>query len=80
MRRIRVLSALALIVTLALTACGGGKAGDNAGGGKTELKLYNDKGAWGPYFQDVGKLSKEQIGLSMTPVGYTDEPTYEAFS
>lgn len=78
---IRAIGALALVATLALTACGGGgdKSDGKASGGKTELKLYNDKGAWGPYFEDVGKLSKEQIGLSMTPVGYTDEPTYEAF-
>lgn len=79
MRRTRVLSALALAATLALTACGGGKSGTNGATGKTELKLYNDKGAWSQYFEDVGKLSKDQIGLTMTPVGYTDEPTYEAF-
>jgi multiple sugar transport system substrate-binding protein len=78
-RRTRVLSALALVATLALTACGGGKSGTNGATGKTELKLYNDKGAWSQYFEGVGKLSKDQIGLSMTPVGYTDEPTYEAF-
>jgi ABC-type glycerol-3-phosphate transport system substrate-binding protein len=78
-RRTRVLSALALVAALALTACGGGKSNSSATPTKTELKLYNDKGAWSPFFQDVGKLSKEQTGLSMTPVGYTDEPTYEAF-
>ncbi|MEJ3745762.1 extracellular solute-binding protein [Actinomycetes bacterium KLBMP 9797] len=77
--RARVLTALVAAAALALTACGDN--GDDSGGsaGKTELKLYNDKGAWGPYFEDLGKLSKEQIGLGMTPVGYTDEPTYSAF-
>jgi multiple sugar transport system substrate-binding protein len=73
--RARVLSALVVAASLALTACGG----NDSGGGKTELKLYNDKGAWGPFFDDMGKLSKEQIGLGMKPVGYTDSPTYEAF-
>ena len=73
--RARVLTALVVAASLALTACGG----NDSGGGKTELKLYNDKGAWGPFFEDMGKLSKEQIGLGMKPVGYTDEPTYEAF-
>ena len=47
--------------------------------GRTELKLYNDKGAWSKYFEEMGAVSKQQIGLSMTPVGYTDEPTYQAF-
>jgi ABC-type glycerol-3-phosphate transport system substrate-binding protein len=59
---------------LALTACGG-----NSGSSKTELKLYNDKGAWSPYFQQLGTMSKNQIGLSLKPVGYTDEDTYQAF-
>ncbi len=59
---------------LGLTACGG--AGTEH---KSTLKLYNDKGAWKPYFQDLGKLSKKQIGLNVDPVGYTDEPTYQSF-
>jgi multiple sugar transport system substrate-binding protein len=76
--RARVLTALVVATALTLAACGDG--GDSGGeAGKTELKLYNDKGAWSPYFQDLGKFSKDQIGLGMTPVGYTDEPTYEAF-
>ena len=65
-------------VTLGLTACGGG-GDDSSSANATEVKLYNDKGAWKTYFEGVGKLSKEQIGLGVTPVGYTDEPTYEAF-
>ena len=42
------------------------------GAGKTELKLYNDKGAWSKYFEEMGSLSKQKIGLGMKPVGYTD--------
>ncbi|MGN9909799.1 ABC transporter substrate-binding protein [Phytohabitans sp. LJ34] len=79
--RARVLTALVAAASLALTACGGDSGDDNGGGGggKTELKLYNDKGAWSPFFEELGKLSKQQIGIGMTPVGYTDEPTYSAF-
>lgn len=47
-------------------------------GGET-LKLYNDKGAWKPYFSEVGDLAKQQIGSQISPVGYTDENTYQAF-
>jgi ABC-type glycerol-3-phosphate transport system substrate-binding protein len=71
-----VLAALVAVVALALVGCGGNAGGS---GSKTELKLYNDKGAWKPYFDQLGSLSKSQIGLSLTPVGYTDENTYEAF-
>jgi multiple sugar transport system substrate-binding protein len=77
--RARVLTALVAAASLVLTACGGGDDKDSGSGTKTELKLYNDKGAWGPYFEDVGKLSKQEIGIGMSPVGYTDEPTYSAF-
>jgi ABC-type glycerol-3-phosphate transport system substrate-binding protein len=76
--RLRVLTALVAAASLTLTACGG-DSGDSGSGGKTELKLYNDKGAWKPFFEELGKLSKDQIGIGMTPVGYTDEPTYSAF-
>jgi multiple sugar transport system substrate-binding protein len=77
--RTRLLTAAVLATAMALTACGGGDESGGGDPGKTELKLYNDKGAWSPYFEDLGKLSKQQIGIGMTPVGYTDEPTYEAF-
>ncbi|MGW5684016.1 ABC transporter substrate-binding protein [Nonomuraea sp. NPDC003754] len=60
---------------LLLAACGSTPARQ----AKTELALYNDKGAWSPYFTEMGALSKQQIGLAMKPVGYTDEPTYQAF-
>jgi multiple sugar transport system substrate-binding protein len=73
----RLLTAVVATATLALTACGGGDPAKSEG--KTQLKLYNDKGAWSPYFKDIGALSKQQIGLEMEPVGYTDAPTYDAF-
>ncbi|MCA2225359.1 ABC transporter substrate-binding protein [Nonomuraea aurantiaca] len=77
--RLLCMAAICAVVTpLALTGCSSG--GDTAKqAGKTELKLYNDKGAWSKYFDQMGALSKQQIGLSMKPVGYTDEPTYQAF-
>ncbi|MDP4503416.1 ABC transporter substrate-binding protein [Nonomuraea turcica] len=71
---------IAAVTSLLLAGCG--SSGDTAGQqqpGKTELKLYNDKGAWSKYFDEMGVLSKQQIGLSMKSVGYTDEPTYQAF-
>jgi ABC-type glycerol-3-phosphate transport system substrate-binding protein len=73
------MAAICVAVTpLALAACssGGGAANKT---GTTELKLYNDKGNWSQFFGQMGALSKQQIGLSMKPVGYTDEPTYTAF-
>ncbi|WP_214322534.1 ABC transporter substrate-binding protein [Nonomuraea sediminis] len=74
-----MIRSLAAIVTcLALAGCSSaGTAPKQAA--KTELKLYNDKGAWSKYFEQMGTLSKQQIGLGMKPVGYTDEPTYQAF-
>ncbi len=73
----RVLTAVCTAVVLALAGCGSG--GETGTENKTHLKLYNDKGAWAQYFKSVGELSQQEIGLSMEPVGYTDEPTYEAF-
>ncbi|WP_433440696.1 ABC transporter substrate-binding protein [Nonomuraea sp. CA-141351] len=70
---------IAAAICLALTACSSGGSAPKQAAGKTELKLYNDKGAWSKYFDEMGSLSKQQIGLSMKPVGYTDEPTYQAF-
>ncbi|HEX2316567.1 MAG TPA: extracellular solute-binding protein [Thermomonospora sp.] len=60
---------------LALAGCSGGDSAES----KSELKLYNDKGAWSSYFDQMGAQSKQEIGLSMKPVGYTDEPSYTAF-
>ncbi|WP_431927570.1 ABC transporter substrate-binding protein [Nonomuraea jabiensis] len=70
---------VAAVICLAVTACSSGGSAPKQAAGKTELKLYNDKGAWSKYFDEMGSLSKQQIGLSMKPVGYTDEPTYQAF-
>ncbi|MEU1724362.1 ABC transporter substrate-binding protein [Nonomuraea sp. NPDC005692] len=65
------------VAALVLTACGGNSA--EAPKKKTELTLYNDKGAWTKYFDEMGALSKQQIGLGMKPTGYTDSAQYQAF-
>ncbi|WP_188189195.1 ABC transporter substrate-binding protein [Nonomuraea sp. SYSU D8015] len=65
------------VAALVLTACGGNGAA--APQKKTELTLYNDKGAWTKYFDEMGALSKQRIGLGMKPNGYTDSAQYQAF-
>ena len=65
------------VLTLLLAACGGN--GAQAPQKKTELTLYNDKGAWSTFFDEMGALSKQRIGLSMKPTGYTDSAQYQAF-
>ncbi|NUT10654.1 MAG: carbohydrate ABC transporter substrate-binding protein [Nonomuraea sp.] len=65
------------VAALVLTACGGN--GAESPKKKTELTLYNDKGAWTKYFDEMGALSKQQIGLGMKPTGYTDSAQYQAF-
>ncbi|MFB4276462.1 ABC transporter substrate-binding protein [Nonomuraea sp. MTCD27] len=65
------------VAALVLTACGGNGAA--APQKKTELTLYNDKGAWTKYFDQMGALSKQSIGLGMKPTGYTDSAQYQAF-
>src|SRR5690606_1197696 len=74
-RRVRLFAVIATSAALALSACGGSESTEP----KTTVKLYNDKGAWSEYFKQLGALSKEQIGLAMEPVGYTDAATYDAF-
>lgn len=73
-KRLRV-TAFTMGALLLAAGCGSG----DGGGDKTELKLYNDKGAWKPFFEQMAALGKQQTGLGMEPVGYTDEPTYTAF-
>lgn len=68
----------AAILAPAIAGCGSA-SGSGSVPQKTQLKLYNDKGAWSPFFQQMGALSKKQIGIGMTPVGYTDENAYQAF-
>jgi multiple sugar transport system substrate-binding protein len=72
-RRLILAVAVLMAASVGLTACGG--SGDEH---KSTLKLYNDKGAWKPYFQQLSTKSKKQIGLSIDPVGYTDEATYQS--
>ncbi|MFG6193336.1 ABC transporter substrate-binding protein [Nonomuraea sp. JJY05] len=64
------------VAALVLTACGGNGAETQK---KSELTLYNDKGAWTKYFDEMGALSKQSIGLGMKPTGYTDSAQYQAF-
>ncbi|GAA3579614.1 ABC transporter substrate-binding protein [Nonomuraea rosea] len=78
-RLFRMAAVCAAVPMIVLAACSSGGGGTQQQAAKTELKLYNDKGAWSKYFDQMGALSKQQIGLSMKPVGYTDEPTYQAF-
>ncbi|MFG2090134.1 MULTISPECIES: ABC transporter substrate-binding protein [unclassified Spirillospora] len=73
-KRLRV-TAFTMGALLLAAGCGSG----DGGGDKSELKLYNDKGAWKPFFEQMAVLGKQQTGLDMKPVGYTDEPTYTAF-
>ncbi|MFI6604252.1 ABC transporter substrate-binding protein [Nonomuraea sp. NPDC050536] len=70
--RVATLSVVALMVA----ACGSNAEAPKK---KTELTLYNDKGAWSKYFEAMGALSKQQISLNMKPVGYTDSAQYQAF-
>ncbi|NUR90024.1 MAG: extracellular solute-binding protein, partial [Nonomuraea sp.] len=65
------------VAALALAACGNNAEAPKQS--KTELSLYNDKGAWSKYFESMGAQSKQEIGLNMKPVGYTDSAQYQAF-
>jgi multiple sugar transport system substrate-binding protein len=75
-RQVRRFGALAVLVafTASLTAaCGGSSSGT-----RSTLTIANDKGAWKSFFEQIGGVSKQDIGLGLTPDGYTDEPTYQA--
>ncbi len=71
--RSRTLSLMLAAVALLAAGCGSGT------GSSDSLKLYNDKAAWTPFYKQVGAQSKQQIGVNVNPVGYADEPTYQAF-
>ncbi|HEX6522538.1 MAG TPA: extracellular solute-binding protein [Streptosporangiaceae bacterium] len=77
-RLLAAAGAAAVMLVPAIAGCASA-SGSGSAPHKTQLKLYNDKGAWTPFFQQMGSLSKQQIGIGMTPVGYTDENTYQAF-
>jgi multiple sugar transport system substrate-binding protein len=79
MPSMRMRTTAVLAAAAALVAVAGCASGNDSGGSKSGLRLYNDKGAWKPFFQQMSALGKQQTGLDMTPVGYTDEPTYTAF-
>jgi ABC-type glycerol-3-phosphate transport system substrate-binding protein len=71
--RRRAAPVLLLAAALTATAC----AADT--GHRTDLRLYNDKAAWTPFFKQLSEQSERQIGVQMTPAGYADAPTYQAF-
>ncbi|MCG5218800.1 ABC transporter substrate-binding protein [Streptosporangium sp. KLBMP 9127] len=75
-RRLRMATLSVAAISLILAGC---SSGEDPKAGKTELTLYNDKGAWSKYFEEMGSLSKQKIGLGMKPVGYTDSAGYQAF-
>ncbi len=79
--RTKALTALAVAGALALTACGGG--GDAAGKSEDKpvdaLKFYNDKAAWKDAFVEVGAAGKKDVGIGLTPTGYSDANAYAAF-
>src|SRR5690606_33701537 len=75
-RRGRLATAGALVVglVLVLASCGSQEPSDS-----DELTLFNDKGSWSEYFKQVAKMSKEQTGIGMKPVGYDDQPPYQTY-
>ncbi|GAA2122430.1 ABC transporter substrate-binding protein [Actinomadura napierensis] len=79
MPSMRTRTTAVLAAAAALAAAAGCASGNDSGGSKSGLSLYNDKGAWKPFFEQMSALGKQQTGLDMKPVGYTDEPTYTAF-
>jgi multiple sugar transport system substrate-binding protein len=72
-RRGSATALLLAVVTLVATACG------SATGHRTNLQLYNDKAAWTPFYKQMSSLAHKDIGVKITPSGYADEPTYQAF-
>lgn len=79
-RRLLTVAVSATMLTIAaLAGCSSSQGGGGSATPSAPLKLYNDKGAWTQYFNQVGALAKKQLGFGVTPVGYTDEDTYQAF-
>jgi multiple sugar transport system substrate-binding protein len=78
----KVISTVIGVVAAAtvLSACGGTASSTGNGpaghGAVSTIQLYNDKGAEDNYFTEIGQLAKKDIGVGVTPVGYTDENTY----
>lgn len=71
-------AAVAAASAMLLAACGG-SSDDTAGGSVDSLKFYNDKAAWKPQFEEVSKVSQDEIGLALEPVGYSEANQYAAF-
>lgn len=68
---------LALVLALATVLAAG--CATSSAGSSTNVQLYNDKAAWKPFYQQMSGLAQKQIGMTITPNGYADEPTYQAF-
>jgi multiple sugar transport system substrate-binding protein len=71
--RSRTLALALTAVALLVAGCGSSPGAGN------NLKLYNDKAAWTPYYKQISAQAKQQAGVTVNPVGYADEPTYQAF-
>jgi multiple sugar transport system substrate-binding protein len=68
-----------LAFALAVVALVASGCGSPAAANSTNVQLYNDKAAWKPFYQQMSSLARKQIGMTVTPNGYSDEPTYQAF-
>jgi multiple sugar transport system substrate-binding protein len=68
-----------LALALALVALVASGCATSSAGSSTNVQLYNDKAAWKPFYQQMSSLAHKQIGMTITPDGYADEPTYQAF-
>jgi multiple sugar transport system substrate-binding protein len=77
-RLLTVTFCVAVVTISALTGCSS-HSGQGSATPSAPLKLADDKPAWSPYFDDMGALAKKQLGFGVTPVGYSDENTYQAY-
>jgi multiple sugar transport system substrate-binding protein len=68
-----------LALALALVALVASGCATSSAGSSTNVQLYSDKAAWKPFYQQMSSLAHKQIGTTITPNGYADEPTYQAF-
>lgn len=73
-RRTSAVALLLALVASVTAGCGGGGSSH-----RTDLKLANDKAAWTPFYKQMSALAQKQIGVTLDPAGYADEPTYQAY-
>jgi multiple sugar transport system substrate-binding protein len=80
MSRTKALTALLVAGALALSGCNsGGSGGAGEDTAVDTLKFYNDKAAWKDAFAAVGTAGKNEVGVGLTPTGYSDANAYSAF-